>query len=68
MSTEHLIKSHSLPRTFREMSSHIHGIFRTKLSCIICNTSLDTNTQEHSCILRPENKDVIIRNRQSYFI
>lgn len=62
MSTEHLIKSHSLPRTFREMTSHIHTLIRTKLSCIICNASLDVNTQEHVCCLRPKSRDVVIRN------
>ena len=43
------VKSQSLSRTFREMSSCVHV-----LSCIVCNTSLDINTQEHNCILRPQ--------------
>ena len=64
MFTEHLIKSQSLPRTFREMSSYVHVFFKERLSCIVCNTSLDINTQEHNCILRPQNKDIVIRNRR----
>lgn len=60
MSTEHVVRPHTLPRPFRNISSQISSLFTDKLSCILCNVSLDTNTQEHKCSLRPDNKDIII--------
>ena len=60
MSTEHLARRHSLPRPFRNISSQISSLFTDKLTCILCNISLESNTQEHKCALRPDDKDVII--------
>lgn len=60
MSTEHLVRRHTLPRPFRNISSQVTSLFSNKLSCILCNVSLDTTTQEHKCTLRPDNKDIII--------
>jgi hypothetical protein len=60
MSTDNLLRPHTLPRTSRETTSQPHEIFSNKLTCILCNTSLDNKTHEHKCVLRPKNKDVII--------
>jgi len=56
MSTEHIVRRHTLPRP----PSQIVSLFTNKLSCILCNVSLDTTTHEHKCTLRPHNKDIII--------
>jgi hypothetical protein len=63
MSIEHLVKSQTLPRTIREMSSQLHGLFFEKLSCIICKESIEPTTKYHECILRQKDKDIIIHNR-----
>lgn len=62
MSTENLVRRHTLPRPFRNISSNM-SLFTDKLCCILCNISLDSNTQEHKCTLRPDNKDIIITKR-----
>lgn len=63
MSTEHLIKTRTFPRSFQEMTSTVHHIFLNKLQCIICHATIDLNTKEHKCVLRQQHKDIIIRNR-----
>lgn len=61
MSTENLVRPHTLPRIVRETTTqNREEIFSNKLTCILCNTSLDNKTQEHKCVLRPKNKDIVI--------
>lgn len=60
MSTEYLKKFYAFPRTLRDIPTQFHNIFTEKLSCILCNMSLDSHIQEHMCTLRPKDKDIII--------
>jgi hypothetical protein len=66
MSTEHLVRRHTLPRPFRNISSNMSSLFRDKLTCILCNVSLDSNVQEHRCTLRPDDKDIIISKHLTF--
>lgn len=66
MSSEHLINRYPLQRPFRNMSSLFNNAMNfckkdSKLYCILCNISLETNTQEHKCTFRSDDKDIIIK-------
>lgn len=64
MSTENLIQTYNtLQHPLRDITSNLHNLFVNKLQCIICNASIDVNSKEHQCVLRPQHKDIIIRHK-----
>jgi hypothetical protein len=44
---------------------NIYNFFRERVCCIICNTALDIHAKEHKCVLRPQDADIIIHNKNT---
>lgn len=54
MSTEYIHIHTPLPANIINTSENLH--------CIICNATLSVHIREHTCILRPQRIDIVIKN------